>query len=278
MITIDTHTHAGPNWFEPIEMLVCQMELNGVDKAVLIQHGRPEFGHYDHEYLFQCLDKYPGKFAIVVILDTKNINSLRDLERYRERGAVGIRLNPDTRSPGPDSLAIWRQANDLGMFVSAMGTVEGFASDQFTDVVGELPELPIILEHLAGGGEGASFPRNGKGPEKPYLQFNKAMELSKFPNVYIKVHGLGEIINRPNVLNKNYITGFYGELPPLIDIAKDAFGVDHMMWGSDYPPVSGREGYRNALMGVKEYPAFDKSDEIEWVMGKTALKVINFYA
>ncbi|SVB48487.1 uncharacterized protein METZ01_LOCUS201341, partial [marine metagenome] len=27
MLIIDTHTHAGPNWFEPIEMLVHQMEL-----------------------------------------------------------------------------------------------------------------------------------------------------------------------------------------------------------------------------------------------------------
>ena len=58
----------------------------------------------------------------------------------------------------------------------------------------------------------------------------------------------------------------------------DFVGAETLLWGSDYPPVSGREGYRNALMGVKEYPAFDKSDEIEWVMGKTALKVINFYA
>ena len=35
MIIVDTHTHAGPNWFEPVEMLVQQMHLNGVDKAVL---------------------------------------------------------------------------------------------------------------------------------------------------------------------------------------------------------------------------------------------------
>jgi L-fuconolactonase len=180
------------------------------------------------------------------------------------------------RSPSIDSLAIWRKAQDLGMFVSAMGTVEVFASDAFACLVGELPNLPIVLEHLAGGGEGASFPRNGTGPKKPYTRFKKAMELARFPNIYIKVHGLGEIVNRPNVLDKDYSTEFYGELPPLVEIAKKAFGVQRMMWGSDYPPVSGREGYSNALMGVKEHPALENLEEIEWVMGKTALKVINF--
>ena len=46
-----------------------------------------------------------------------------------------------------------------------------------------------------------------------------------------------------------------------------------MMWGSDYPPVSQREGYRNALRGVMDNPAFDSQEDREWVMGKTALGV-----
>ena len=49
-----------------------------------------------------------------------------------------------------------------------------------------------------------------------------------------------------------------------------------MMWGSDYPPVSNREGYRNALHGVMEHPGFGTEDEKEWVMGKTALGLFRF--
>ena len=59
-------------------------------------------------------------------------------------------------------------------------------------------------------------------------------------------------------------------------MAKDSFGVDRIMWGSDYPPVSGREGYRNSLKGARENPVFTTPEEIEWVLGKSALKVINF--
>ena len=49
-----------------------------------------------------------------------------------------------------------------------------------------------------------------------------------------------------------------------------------MMWGSDYPPVSSREGYRNALRGVADHPALKAGDIREWVMGKTALSLFKF--
>ena len=42
-------------------------------------------------------------------------------------------------------------------------------------------------------------------------------------------------------------------MPPVFEMAKDAFGVERMMWGSDFPPAAGREGYGNALRGVMEH-------------------------
>ena len=48
------------------------------------------------------------------------------------------------------------------------------------------------------------------------------------------------------------------------------------MWGSDYPPVSGREGYRNAMKTGMENSVFAEPAEIEWIMGGTALTLFNF--
>ena len=276
MLIIDTHTHAGPNWFEPIELLVYQMELNGVSKALLVQHGMPEFGHYDHSYLYDCRKRFPGKFALAVIVDTTSLDPLGDLERHRVEGAVGVRLTPDSRTLGEDKLSLWRKADELGMFITCMGSVEQFASDEFASVVSEFPDMPIIMEHLAGGGESSAFPLNGPGPSHPYEKFKKALTLSDYPNVYIKIHGLGEIVNRPNVLPQDFGLDFFDDVPPLVEMAKDSFGVERIMWGSDYPPVSGREGYRNSLKGARENPVFTTPEEIEWVLGKSALKVINF--
>lgn len=276
MRIVDTHTHAGVNWFEPVEMLVHQMNLNGVEKAVLVQHGRPQTGGYDHTYLFECVQRFPSRFAMVVIVDVTKPDALETLEGYADQGAVGIRLNPNQRSPGEDPLSIWRAADDLGLVVSSMGSVEETSSDEFSSLVAEFPGLPIIIEHMAGGGEGAAFPANGPGPQPPYAAYQKALELARYPNTYMKLHGMGELTRRPDVLNARYGFDFYESLPPLVEMARDAFGPRRLMWGSDYPPVSQREGYRNALLGVMDHPAFTTQEDREWVMGRTALSVFRF--
>ena len=37
MVVVDTHCHASPYWFEPVEVLLDEMTRSGVDKAALIQ-------------------------------------------------------------------------------------------------------------------------------------------------------------------------------------------------------------------------------------------------
>ena len=254
MLKVDSHCHAGESWLEPIEMLLHQMGSNGVDRAVLIQHR----GVYDNSYLFECAAHHPGRFAVVVIVDTSRADAPSVLEDWAGRGAAGVRLPPTERSTGGDPLAVWRKAAELGLPVSCQGEVGEFASDDLESVMAELPELTVVVEHLAGVGLGA-------GP--PYTAFRKALKLARFPNVYIKVPGLGEISARPPVLGRRF--GFENT-PPVFEMALEAFGARRMMWGSDYPPVSMREGYRNALGGVLEHPAFQSGDDREWVMGKTA--------
>ena len=92
----------------------------------------------------------------------------------------------------------------------------------------------------------------------------------------MKLHGLGELSRRPEVLNTRYGFDFYDAVPPVIGMARDSFGPHSLMWGSDYPPVSQREGYRNALSRIFNHPAFETQSDWEWVMGKTASSVFKF--
>ena len=260
MTIVDTHCHAGVNWFEPVELIMTQMNLNGVDRAALIQHR----GTYDNRYLFECAQRFPGRFAIVAIVDTASASAAEDLRRWAEMGACGVRLAPLERSPGDDPLAIWRAAAELGLLVSSLGGVDEFASAEFEAAVAAFPDMPIIIEHLAGVRAGA---------QPPYSTYKKALALAKYPNTYIKVPGLGEISERPAALGSKF--GF-DYTPPLYEMALDAFGPRRMMWGSDYPPVSGREGYRNALEGVRSHPAFSDPDARRWVLGETAVNLFRF--
>ncbi len=256
---VDTHVHVGTHWYEPVEVLLRQMDANGVAKAVLVQY----MGNYDNQYELECARRFPGRFAPVVLVDTARPDAPATLERWAKMGAVGIRLSPEQRSPGRDPLAIWRQSAQLGLVVSCAGNVQQFASEEFHRLVRELPDLKIVIEHLAGVGRDA---------QPPYTQYRKALELAQYPNTYIKVPGLGEICPRP----MPFKVPPFPQAPETLKMAYDAFGPRRMMWGSDYPPVSSREGYGNALRFPMEQMHFLSQDDKEWVFGKSALSVWRF--
>ncbi len=259
MLTIDTHCHAGRNWFEPIETLVYQMDTNDVDAAVLIQHG----GTYDNSYLFKCASRFPGRFRVVVMVDPEDSDPTGTLEQLAERGAAGIRLSPEARVSGPDPLALWKKAGQLGLAVSSLGKAPLFASDEFKKILDTCPDTHVVIEHLAGVGIA----------QPPYTDYKSALECAQRPNTSIKVPGLGEIVPRPARLLPEFR---FENVPPLFEMAKDAFGVQRMMWGSDFPPSAGREGYQNTLEAVRDHPAFSSGDDSEWVMGKTAANIWGF--
>ena len=259
MRIIDTHCHAGLSWFEPIETLLHEMDTNRVAEAVLIQHR----GTYDNDYLFKCAGRFPGRFKVVVLVDPEGTGQQGALRRLAERGAAGVRLSPDARLPAGDPLGLWKTAGELGLAVSSPGTVEQFASEAFKEVVDACPDTTIVVEHLAGVGMS----------EPPYEAYKSALQLAERPNTRIKVPGLGEFVPRPSRLETECR---FDDVPPFFEMARDAFGAQRMMWGSDFPPSAGREGYRNVLDGVRTHPAFADGDDLEWVLGRTAAAVWGF--
>ena len=82
MTIVDTHCHAGHNWFEPVELLLYQMNANGVDKAVLIQHG----GVFDNTYLLECARRFPRRFAVVGMVIPASRTRPRSSRRGRRWG------------------------------------------------------------------------------------------------------------------------------------------------------------------------------------------------
>jgi L-fuconolactonase len=264
---IDTHTHVGRNWFQPIETLEFEMNQSGVEGAVLIQHG----GTYNNDYLFEVAGKRQDKFKVVVMLDPADANPIGTLEKLAEQGADGVRLGPDRKFDAlSDMTEFWRKTGDLGLVVSSQGSDKSVGSASFKKLLDDCPDTQVVIEHLAGVG----FNLDGsQGPEAPYTDYKSALECAERPNTTIKVPGLGEITQRPPTL----LPGFrFDNIPPLFEMAFEAFGANRMMWGSDFPPSAGREGYENTLEGVRSHPAFSNGDDIDWVLGKTAARVWRF--
>ena len=260
MPIIDTHCHATPYWFEPVEILLDQMSRNDVDHAVLIQIN----GVFDNSYLVECKERFPGRFSGVGMVDVSGPDALDRLAEFPGMGIEGVRLNAATRSPGEDPFAIWRKAGELGLIVSSGGQLESFASAEFESIVRELPDLKIIIEHLGAGGRDAA----------PYETYSRVLALSQYPNTYMKIPGLGEICDRPNPFVQPF--PFAGNVPPLVEMAIEAFGAQRLMWGSDFPPVAFREGYRNALRWPMEHVNYASDEDREWIFGGTAASLFRF--
>ena len=260
MPIVDTHCHATPYWFEPVEVLLEQMARNDVEHAVLIQIN----GVFDNSYLVECLQRFPGSFAGVGMVDVGSPDALDRLAEFPAMGMEGVRLNAATRSPGEDPLAIWRKAEEVGLIISCGGQLEAFSSPDYEDIIRELPNLTVIIEHLGAGGRDT----------EPWEAYRRVLALAQYPNTYMKIPGLGEICERPNHFVQPF--PFAGSVPPLMEMALEAFGAQRLMWGSDFPPVAFREGYRNALRWPMEHVNFASDEDRDWVFGGTAASLFRF--
>ena len=225
---VDTHCHAAAHWYEPAEALLARMDACGVARAWLVQL----LNAYDNAYQQAQAAAHPDRFVSIVGVDWTRADAAEALHRLADAGARGVRLRPGSRSPGDDPLAIWRVAAERALVVSCVGTAAQFAEAAFAELLGALPGLPVVLEHLGGlGRPDAGDVAKAKAP---------VLALARFADVRLKLPGLGQLLPRPAL-----------EPPPrevpLIDEVIAAFGAERVMWASDFPVVSSREGYANAL-------------------------------
>ena len=263
---VDTHAHASPYWAEPIEVLLFQMNRNGLEKTTLVGMNGQTDEKYNR-YVIECARRFPGRFSPVVVVDPQREDAPTVLKHWAKEGAQGFRLIVGTRSPGKDPLAIWKACANLGLPVSCQGhRKEEFADERFRKLITALPNLTFIIEHL-----GKAKPDEAA----PYPIYKKTLTLSKFPNVYIKVGGLGEICRRPFPFHDPFYA--VEGVPPFVKMAYETFGPSRMMWGSNHPPCSHLEGYGNTLRYLDEHLSdFCTKEDRQWIFGKTALKLYPF--
>lgn len=269
---IDTHCHAGLFKYEPIESLLFHMEQNSVDKAVLIQY----MGNSDNGYMLDCQNRYPNKLASAIIVDSDDDGT--QIRRWHEEGLRGIRLGATSRSSSMEPLAHWSTAAQLDMVVSVPCSPAALNSRDFIDVVERFADTRIVIEHLGGV---------KRTDEWPYEDFRQALKLARYPNLFIKLPGFGEFCDTTALLSEDLAENqadledalssrnhpALEKIPPVAEMTLEAFGPERMMWGSDYPPVSSREGYTLSLKLPQAYFGNLSQDEQAAIFGLTAAKV-----
>ena len=244
---VDTHCHIGLHKYEPVEALQFHMERAGVDQAVLIQY----LGNSDNRYLVDVIEAHPGRFgAAMIVPDDDDGSAIRG---WAEQGLSGIRLLANFRGRGRDPLAHWRAAAELDLVVSLFSRPDILQSAEFAEVLRLFPNLSLVIEHLGG-----------VTPEFDVNEFTAITALARHENLTIKLPGFGEFCHLPCP---------FQQVPPLAEMTLEAFGAQRTMWGSDWPPVSSREGFDNSLAFPLNYLSGLSADERAWIFGKTAQKV-----
>ncbi|MBI3973092.1 MAG: amidohydrolase family protein [Chloroflexi bacterium] len=255
---VDTHVHAGLTKYEPIESLVDQMFRHRVDHAVLVQHA----GEFDNRYLIECAQRFPNRFAIACLVDATQPDAAGRLSVWVERSPAvqGVRLNLGPLFGGaPGAEALWQRADELGLNVSVAGSLRDLASPEMVSLAERFKRARLHVEHL-----GHPDP---KAPA-PFETYRKAMSLARFPHVSLKVSGFYSFTTSQ--------WAPYVDTLRFVEIALEAFGPRRMMWGSDFPPVSGREGYHNALRFAAHHVPLPSYEDRAYLLGRTALSYWRF--
>ncbi len=99
------------------------------------------------------------------------------------------------------------------------------------------PDLILIVDHL-----GLPHPPWSSGPQL-FGDLPDVLELAQFPNVAVKLTGA------PHLSSRRYP---FDDLWPHLHAIIDAFGVDRLMWGSDFTRCRDHHSYREAI----DYLAF----------------------
>ena len=258
-IAIDSHCHAGESWYEPIKSLVFHLEENQINKAVLIGH----MGAYENNnYLLECKKNFPDRFAVVGVFDLddlfyENDDSLRlELDKFD-----GVRISA-VNIVKPEYLSVLGMISELGLPISCLGEWPQFNSSKFIEIVEKNPSLSIVMEHLACIAHNPDY-------QKEY--YETVGRFSGYKNIYIKIPGLGEINNKPHILFRK--SAFENKSEQLLEVTLTNFGSGRMMWGSDYPPVSSREGYTNSFKEIMGSPVFQNHSDLSNIIGGTAHKL-----
>jgi predicted TIM-barrel fold metal-dependent hydrolase len=267
---IDTHIHcfAGPSdtrfpyhekapykpetIVSPEQLLIC-MNGAGVDFGVIVS---PEPYQDDHRYLEYCLEAGKGRLKGTILIFCDRPGSMEKLPGLAKRGdIIATRIHaylPDRIPPfgKPELHQLWKLAADNGLAVQL--NIEPRYAEGFEPLIREFRDVPVIIDHLG-------HPLQARSPQ----EYSIIERWGDLPNTIIKLSSLGVISDHPDP-----------EIKPFVNQMITAYGLERMIWGSEFKDKSTPESYRATLDYARSFlTKFSKEDQ-EKVFGGNASRLV----
>jgi len=249
-------TQAPPTQDATAKMLLELMDANGVEKTVLVQ---VIYYRWDNSYTAHVLKTHPGRFMGVCRVNPEDPAAPDHLSYWtEEHGFHGVRLSPATDASGdwftgPLMDPLFRQAEELGVPMLILTT-----PSRLPDLAALLerhPGLDVVIDHMADC-----------VPNHPG-DVQRLLSMARYPRVYVKISHTWSISSQAYPWRDTHA---------LVKRVYEAFGPQRLMWATDWPVCLRKATYAQTLSVVRDEMGFFSPEDLEWVLGKTALKLWTF--
>lgn len=231
----------------PVETYVAFAKAAGIDHAVIVH---PEPYQDDYRYLEYCFSQEhvrgffkgtclfdpiardtPDRIAALVGMNPGRIVALR-IHQTRKPGLPPLSSGPlkDRDMRAPEMKATWKRCQQLGLAIQMH--FHPFYATQIAELVEQLPEVTVILDHL------------GRVAEGTQADFANVLKLAKYPKVVMK-----------------YSTA-KADMKPMVRKLYDAFGPNRLIWGTFGHDLATYQKELELLDGMFDYANEDDRRKI----------------
>lgn len=228
----------------------------GVSRVVLIQMS---FYGFDNSYLLDTIDRFPGVFSGVAVVDDSAKNAPAEMRRLAGKGVRGFRIYPrnlpvDQWLNGAGMQSMWKCGADENLAMCHLVNPDALAAiDRNCE---KFPDTPVVIDHFARIGV------DGTIRERDLAALCR---LARHPKTFVKLSAFYALGAKKSP---------YLDLVPMIRRLLDAFGAERLMWATDCPyQIQEGHTYADSIALVRDRLDNLSEGDRQWLLRKTAEKV-----
>ncbi len=239
--------------FEPADLRP-QLDAQGVQQTVLVQTNSLLQNTYDFLEIAQANDWVCGVVGWVDLTDPDLEDTLDELQTYAKFKGVRHQWEDE---PDPawimrdDVLRGLRELANRGIPYDLLAKPPNWS--YIPQVAQAVPDLPLVIDHIAK-------PQIRLGQFDDWVDAMTAW--AAVPRMRIKVSGM--------VTEATWDSWQASDLKPYVHTALDLFGIDRVMYGSDWPVCTVAGSYAQVFEALLECLAGLSEDEKAKVLGENA--------